>query len=179
MNRRTRRTVVVTAVLVLLLAGVVGELAFGSRGSVLSAEAATAEALAVDVSTSDSREGVLSDSSGEVETVPELSEATVSDDSANEGSSTAASNAQVREVPSTVSVGAPATPGAEVVGAPAAPATETVGGGDVPAPSGGDDHSHGVDDHAVEHSDQHDESEAVSHGHDEDAHQEHGSLTHS
>ena len=36
-----------------------------------------------------------------------------------------------------------------------------------------EDRIHGVDDHAVEHSDQHDESEAVAHGHDEEAHARH------
>ena len=189
MNRRTRRTVIVTALLVLLLAGVVGELAFGDRGGVTAAEAQAV----VTASEANAEMGsVASDRLGQ------------GDDTSSIASSAVEGNGPSSQDTNDVVAGTPDLGGGAGTGpltpAPGASAVNEGGAGTaIPVIASGfpgsiqtptveaevndddadDSRWHGVDDHAVDHSDRHDESEAVSHGHDEEAHQEHHSNSHS
>ncbi len=174
MNRRTVRITILTAIFVLLLAGIVGELTFGSNGSVRSAQAevATRGDLAsalVAGDTSDSAVEVLD----------------AADESANAPDQVPSIDAVIGTAPSTAStpVGGetPAiqpAPGVEtmptIVSADPSESTDLTGR--CPAQDDEDHHhAHCVDDHAVEHSDQHGPDEAVAHGNDEEAHQAHRS----
>lgn len=186
-NRRNRRTVTVAAILLLLLAGVVGELTFGDRGGVSSAEAQSVVGLdqnSGDPLSSDAG-GVVANGGGDNAT-----SAGVERPSATDAEADADGTNGVDPAPGVTS-GNDASAGVVPPLAPSIDANTDVTA--MPAPASGelgatptsddvtdssdenceDGRRHGVDDHAVEHSDRHDESEAVSHGRDEEAHQDH------
>lgn len=189
MNRRTRRTIIVTALLVLLLAGVVGELAFGDRGGITAAEAQTV----VTASEANADKGLeTSDRFGQSDDTSSFASSAVE----NNGPSPQGSNDVVARTPdlergagSGSSIPAPgASPVVYGDASTAIPVIASEDPGRLETPSveteandndADESRGHGVDDHAVDHSDRHDESEAVSHGHDEEAHQEHHSNSHS
>lgn len=180
MNRRTRRTVTIAAIIVLLLAGVLGELTFGDRNGFGVAEAQTSVGAAggafVDA---DSRNTNAADSaSASVAVISSSTTAFPSDSLSADPGSRADVSTPVADGPESDDVtlvtsfddsatGVEAGPG---VGETApTPTSET--GSD--ANEHGNGRSHGVDDHAVAHSERHEESEAVSHGRDEEAHRDH------
>lgn len=178
-NRRTRRTITVAAILLVLLATALGELAFGDRGGVKSAEAqvATDSTLIPPVEVFDGaassagestvvRDGQSSVDAGAIDDaiIPGIARA-------NEGMPPTSSSSS-------------GTPGVDVRDGAISPVVVT--NQTEPAQESSDDSDgseddsgeqerrrHGVDDHAVEHSDRHADSEPISHGRDEEAHQEH------
>ncbi|CAB4336240.1 unannotated protein [freshwater metagenome] len=185
-NRRTRRTIILTAIFVLLLAGVVGELAFGDRGGIKTAEAQDVSGAmpSTDIDWNElANGGGMIDVSANVTTERESdatsSTSTVSDQrgstpDAESGNSTGRVSPQPGIVGSAPVPGVVVTmPEREVTAEE--PGTAPVPSSDSGAPSEGCGHAHGVDDHAVEHSEHHAEREAVSHGHDEEAHEDHRS----
>jgi len=176
-NRRTVRITILTAIFVLLLAGIVGELTFGSNGSVRSAQAEEA--------TRGDFASALVVEDGAASTTSDLGAVDAADDSANALDQVSSVDTVMGTAPSTASTSVggetPAVqpaPGSEnvaaVVSADSSESTDLTG-----RCSAQDDedhhHAHCVDDHAVEHSDQHGPDEAVAHGNDEEAHQAHRS----
>jgi hypothetical protein len=176
-NRRTIRITILTAIFVLLLAGIVGELTFGSNGSVRSAQA--------EVATRGGVASALVVDDGAVSAGFDLGAVGAADESANAPDQVPSVETVMVTVPSTASstVGSEVPsvqtfPGAETV--PAVVSTDPSQSPDITGRCSAQDdedhhHAHCVDDHAVEHSDRHGPDEAEAHGHDEEAHQEHRS----
>lgn len=178
-NRRTVRITIVAAILVLLFAGIVGELTFGSRGpgrsalaeaaTVTNASAAAAAdgAHAADAHVASATDEDQGDSGSDTESVPTSLSApdaspTVDSTSGAPSGGSVGSVAALESAPEVMTID------------PIVPAESPDGPGRCPAGDADDrQHSHCVDDHAVEHSDQHGPDEAVAHGNDEEAHEKH------
>lgn len=176
-NRRNRRMVAVAAILVVLLAGVLGELSFGDDGAVASAQAG-------DVVSSDGGSMVALDAgNGDSTIVTEGSSVASGDAAAERPSATPIDSIRVPASPLPGSTGDAVAESPEMTspsipseGSSAGPALEADPAmGDQDGSDGNAPRRHGVDDHAVEHSDRHAESEAIAHGRDEEAHQAHRS----
>lgn len=181
MNRRTVRTMIVTAILVVLLAGVVGELTFGSRGHLGSAQAET-------VTITGRSQADDLDLPGNISAAPDSSTVVAV---GGEGALESGFDVPVRDTSVSAESGSAARSASNLSegGTPMQPVATTnvavIEGGSVePADSGiaedpstdddaHDSRQHFVDDHAVEHSAQHSADEAQAHGRDEEAHLNH------